>query len=71
MNLFDYCDSLSFKAKNLYNITNYYIRHVYTALKIETRNENQLQVITDIEDHLPQINKIRLKSFDRAKTEAI
>jgi putative transposase len=67
--LFDYCDSLCFKAKNLYNITNYYIRQVYTAFKKETRNENQLQVLTDIQDHLPQMNKIRLKSFDRAKSK--
>ncbi|MDR7238538.1 RNA-guided endonuclease InsQ/TnpB family protein [Neobacillus drentensis] len=67
--LFDYCDSLCFKAKNLYNITNYYIRQVYTALKKETRNENQLQVLTDIQDHLPQMNKIRLKSFERAKSK--
>ena len=31
--LFEYCDTLCFKAKNLYNITNYYIRQVYTAHK--------------------------------------
>ncbi|PGY09752.1 hypothetical protein [Bacillus sp. AFS031507] len=67
--LFDYCDSLCFKAKNLYNITNYYIRQVYTALKKETRNENQLQVLTDIQVHLPEMNKIRLKSFERAKSK--
>ncbi|MBT2737874.1 RNA-guided endonuclease TnpB family protein [Bacillus sp. ISL-7] len=68
--LFDYCDSLCFKAKNLYNITNYYIRQVYTALKKETRNENQLQLLTDIQVHLPQMNKIRLKSFERAKSKS-
>ncbi|WP_144553941.1 RNA-guided endonuclease TnpB family protein [Bacillus sp. X1(2014)] len=67
--LFDYCDSLCFKAKNLYNITNYYIRQVYTALKKETKNENQLQVLTDIKDHLPQMNQIRLKSFEIAKSK--
>ncbi|WP_051633536.1 RNA-guided endonuclease InsQ/TnpB family protein [Bacillus sp. UNC41MFS5] len=67
--LFDYCDSLCFKAKNLYNVTNYYIRQVYTALKKETRNENQLQVLTDIQDFLPQMNQIRLKSFERANSK--
>ncbi|MEH7373946.1 RNA-guided endonuclease InsQ/TnpB family protein [Neobacillus drentensis] len=67
--LFDYCDSLCFKAKNLYNITNYYIRQVYTALNKETRNENQLQVLTEIQDYLPQMNKIRLKSFEGAKSK--
>ncbi|PAE44245.1 hypothetical protein [Bacillus sp. 7884-1] len=65
--LFDYCDSLCFKAKNLYNITNYYIRQVYTALKKETRNENQLQVLLDIESHLPKMNEIRQKSYEIAK----
>lgn len=65
--LFHYCDSLCFKSKNLYNITNYYIRQVYTALKKETRNENQLQVLRDIEAHLPRMNEIRYKSFELAK----
>src|SRR4051794_22798583 len=68
--LFDYCDSLCFKAKNLYNITNYYIRQVYTSLRKEIRNENQLQVLTDIENHLPQMNEIRLKSYERAKAKS-
>jgi putative transposase len=65
--LFTYCDSLCFKAKNLYNITNYYIRQVYTALKKETRNDNQLQVLMDIELHLPKMNEIRQKSHEKAK----
>jgi putative transposase len=65
--LFHYCDSLCFKAKNLYNITNYYIRQVYTALKKETRNENQLQVLKDIETHLSKMNEIRHKSYEIAK----
>jgi putative transposase len=65
--LFHYCDSLCFKAKNLYNITNYYIRQVYTALKKETRNENQLQVLRDIETNLPKMNEIRQKSYEIAK----
>jgi len=67
--LFDFCDSLCFKAKNLYNITNYYIRQVYTALKKETQNENQLQVLKDLEMHLPQMNEIRLKSFEKARSK--
>ncbi|MFJ7729641.1 RNA-guided endonuclease InsQ/TnpB family protein [Neobacillus sp. NPDC097160] len=67
--LFDYCDSLCFKAKNLYNITNYYIRQVYTALRKEIRNENQLQVLMDIEAYLPQMNEIRLKNYERAKAK--
>ncbi|MGG3470152.1 transposase [Neobacillus pocheonensis] len=67
--LFVFCDSLCFKAKNLYNITNYYIRQVYTALKKETRNENQLQVLKNLEMHLPQMNEIRLRSFEKARSK--
>ena len=67
--LFEYCDSLCFKAKNLYNITNYYIRQVYTALKKEKRNENQLQVLMDIETHLPKMNEIRQKSYEKANVK--
>ncbi|MEH7113288.1 transposase [Neobacillus niacini] len=67
--LFEYCDTLCFKSKNLYNITNYYIRQVYTALKKETRNENQLQVLMDIESHLPKMNEIRQKSYEKAKAK--
>ncbi|EKN69207.1 transposase, family protein [Neobacillus bataviensis LMG 21833] len=67
--LFNYCDLLCFKAKNLYNITNYYIRQVYTALRKEIKNENQLQVLIDIETYLPQMNGIRMKSYERAKAK--
>ncbi|WHY88661.1 transposase [Neobacillus novalis] len=63
--LFEYCDSLCFKAKNLYNITNYYVRQVYTALKVEKKNENQLQALMDIETHLPIMNEIRLKHYEK------
>jgi putative transposase len=61
--LFDYFDSLCFKAKNLYNITNYYVRQVYTALKVDQKNDNQLEVLRDIETHLPKMNEIRQKSY--------
>ncbi|MEH7272292.1 RNA-guided endonuclease InsQ/TnpB family protein [Neobacillus vireti] len=67
--LFDYFDSLCFKAKNLYNITNYYIRQVYTAFKKGTRNKNQLQALTDIELHLPKMNEIRQKSYEKEKAK--
>jgi putative transposase len=67
--LFEYCDTLCFKAKNLYNITNYYIRQVYTSLKKETRNENQLQVLMVIETHLPKMNEIRMKSYEKVKAK--
>ena len=68
--LFDYCDSLCFKAKNLYNITNYYIRQVFTAVKAKRkRNENQLQVLMEIKKHFPEMNEIRQKSYEKAKTK--
>jgi putative transposase len=63
--LFDYCDSLCFKAKNLYNSTNYYVRQVYTSLKVEKKNENQQQVLVDNETHLPRMNEIRQKHYEK------
>lgn len=66
--LYHYFDSICFKTKNLYNITTYYIRQVYTALKKETSNENQLQVLKDLETYLSQMNEIRLKSFEIARS---
>lgn len=67
--MFEYCDSLCFRAKNLYNMTNYYIRQVYTSFRKEIRNENQLQVLMDIDTFLPQMNEIRIKSYEKAKAK--
>ena len=39
---------------------------VYTALKREKKNENQLQVLRDIETHIPKMNEIRQKSYENA-----
>ena len=67
--LFGYCDSMCFKAKNLFNITNYYIRQVFTAVTAEKKNENQLQVLNEIKKHLPDMNEIREKSYEKALTK--
>ena len=67
--LFGYCDSMCFKAKNLFNITNYYIRQVFTAVTAEKKNENQLQVLNEIKKHLPDMNEIRKKSYEKALTK--
>ena len=64
--LFSYCDDMCFKAKNLYNITNYYIRQLYTALKNGTKNENQVQSLEDVNNNFPCMNEIREKSYQQA-----
>jgi putative transposase len=64
--LFSYCDSMCFKAKNLFNITNFFVRQVFTAVHSEDKNENQLEVLKEIEKHLPAMNDIRCKNYKRA-----
>ena len=53
----DYCK----KAKNLYNVTNYNIRQVMTGIKKKPseRQENEVNVLKNIEQTLPQMNAIR------------
>lgn len=54
---------MCFKSKNLYNLTNYYVRQVYTGLKAEVPKENQKQAISDLENNLAAMNEIRYKSY--------
>ena len=68
--LFSYFDSLCFNAKNLYNVTNYYVRQVYTALKAKKINENQKLVLKEIDENLDKMNEVRLKSYGKALEKA-
>ena len=31
--LFEYCDTMCFNSKNMYNVTNFYIRQIMTGVK--------------------------------------
>ncbi len=59
--IFSYCDEMCFKAKNLYNVMNYFIRQCQSGLKKEKacRHENEKEVIHLIKDVIPTLNQIR------------
>lgn len=67
--LFDYCDEMCFKAKNLYNIANFYIRQSYSGLRKEpgSRHQNETDVINTINGSIEELNKIKIKTFESRK----
>lgn len=67
--LFNYCDEMSFKSKNLYNIANFYIRQAFSGLQKQHayRHENEAKVINDINNSIPKLNEIRVKTFEDRK----
>ena len=59
--LFNYFESMSLNAKNLYNSTNFYIRQVYTALsKDKELQALQKEVLVILETNLPAMNEKQL-----------
>ena len=68
--LFSYCEDITFKAKNLYNITNYYIRQVYTGLKAENVKDNQIQALAELESNLEKMNIVRYQSHAKKLKKA-
>ena len=64
--LFDYCDTMCFNSKNLYNVTNFYVRQLMSGLKKDKslRHENEKEIIQLIESQLPTLNQIREESYE-------
>lgn len=64
--LFDYCDTMCFNAKNLYNVTNFYVRQLMSGLKKNKslRHKNEKEIIQLIENQLPTLNQIREESYE-------
>lgn len=62
--LFSYCDDMCFKSKNMYNVTNFYIRQFMTGLKKEPlkRTKNENDVIDLFETHIKEVNAIRIRN---------
>lgn len=67
--LFDYCDSICFNSKNLYNIANFYIRQCYFGLpkNPSDRNDNEINVINSLNDKLNIINNNKIDTFNKRK----
>ncbi len=65
--LFNYCNELCFNSKNLYNITNYYIRQVFTGLRKETLTPNEEEALNAINTNITTLNKVKTNYFNRRK----
>lgn len=67
--LYPYFEDCTQKAKNLYNVTNFYIRQVMTGIQKEPskRQENEANVLDNIEHSLPLMNTIRAKNKAKNK----
>jgi len=70
--LFSYFETMSVGAKNLYNVTNFYIRQAYTALN----NDKELQplqkeVFDTILNNLPEMNRKQEDAFQASLKKVI
>ena len=71
--LFAYLYDLCVKSKNLYNVTNFYIRQVMTGIQKDKalRQPNEREVISLIEKHIAEANLIREKTAKRKKKKEV
>lgn len=71
--IYDYCKDVCNKAKNMYNVANYYIRNTATALTKEANNisltSNELEVITTVREMIKENNNKSSKRKDKEKTQ--
>ena len=70
--LYVYCQEICHKYKNMYNVTNFYIRQVMTGIKKpeSERQPNERKVLEMVEKHLPGYNKIKYNTYLRNKAKA-
>ncbi|MDQ0196444.1 RNA-guided endonuclease InsQ/TnpB family protein [Paenibacillus wynnii] len=70
--LYDYFNQTCVNAKKLYNVTNFYLRQTYTALKSEKLwHPLQKEVLDAIETQLPLMNDVQMKAFEKRKAKEI
>ncbi|WP_279146379.1 MULTISPECIES: RNA-guided endonuclease InsQ/TnpB family protein [Clostridium] len=67
--LFEYCDEMCFKAKNLYNIANFYVRQAFSGIKKEPelRHDNETMVINTVNSCIKELNHIKVITFEKRK----
>ena len=65
--LFEYCDTMCFNSKNLYNVTNFYIRQIMTGVKKDKslQSENEKEVFRIIEKTLPLMNQVKEETHEK------
>lgn len=70
--LYPYFEDCTKKAKNLYNVTNFYIRQVMTGIQKapSERQENEVNVLDNIEHSLSQMNAIRANDKGKKKNHS-
>ncbi|WP_404333200.1 RNA-guided endonuclease InsQ/TnpB family protein [Mesobacillus maritimus] len=65
---YEYCDRMTFSAKNLFNATNFHIRQVFTAFEKEKELQPlQKEVFDLIEKHLSEMNEIKIKTVEKKR----
>lgn len=71
--LFGYFDELCFNSKNLYNVTQFYIRQVMSGVKKDKslRHENEKEVLKLIQACLPQLNEIKQTTHEKKCLKAL
>lgn len=60
--MYPYFDDISFKAKNLYNVGNFYLRQCLTGLKkdAEDLTPNEREIIELINSTIPRLNQLKI-----------
>ena len=69
--LFSYCDSESFKSKNLRNLANYHIRQCFILSSKEELNKEQEAYLKDINNAIDMFNKKKKPLFYEKKPKKI
>ena len=65
--LYQYCDDLCYQSKNLYNVTNYFVRQVFSGIRKPERQRfpNEREAIETINSCIESLNKVREKTHQR------
>lgn len=65
--LFDYCDDLCFKSKNIYNVGMFHLRQLMTGLKKDKALVQKLEaeVIQKVESSLSELNDIKEREHEK------
>ncbi|MCH4889000.1 IS200/IS605 family element transposase accessory protein TnpB [Acidaminobacter sp. JC074] len=66
--MYNYCDEMCFNSKNLFNTSNYHFRQVFSGIGKSKRHKNEDEVINDINEKIPLINK-KLKEGYKKKVK--